>query len=171
MSCRVQILGWLSADMARASRSKRSLNSREETLMATGRPRRVSVPRYTSPMPPLPIRDAISYGPSLSPGESRISSIQCTAATRRVKGGSLEPGGWNGKPRVLAGGFGGGIAAALFAVALARQGGFHALFFAGLKVEGVALDLLDDFLAEHQTLEPAQRALQGFAVLQMNFSH
>ena len=63
------------------------------------------------------------------------------------------------------------VAAALLAVALARQGGFHALLLAGLQIKGVALDLLDDFFTEHQTLKPAQRAFQSLAVLQMYFSH
>ena len=65
----------------------------------------------------------------------------------------------------------GGIAAALFAIALARQGGFHALLLAGFQIEGVALDLLDDFFTEHQTLETTQRALQSFAVLKVYFCH
>ena len=41
MSYSVQILGWFSAEMARASRSKRSVNRAAEILMATDRPSRV----------------------------------------------------------------------------------------------------------------------------------
>jgi hypothetical protein len=37
------------------------------------RPRRVSVARYTSPMPPAPAADTISYGPSLLPGDKVTS--------------------------------------------------------------------------------------------------
>src|SRR5579872_3983734 len=59
--------------MARASRSNRAFRSgeavREEfrTLMATVRSRRVSRALYTSPMPPAPMGDWISYGPSFVP--------------------------------------------------------------------------------------------------------
>ena len=35
--------------------------------MATSRPRRVSRARYTSPMPPAPMRAMTSYGPSRVP--------------------------------------------------------------------------------------------------------
>ena len=74
----VQMLGWLSEDIAFASRSKRSLASgfsdmwAGRTLIATVRSRRVSRPRYTSPMPPAPSGDWISYGPSLVPAVSAI---------------------------------------------------------------------------------------------------
>src|SRR5208282_5104106 len=64
------MLGWLSAAIAWASRSKRSLNWAAETLIATSRPNRGSRARYTSPMPPAPMGARISYGPSLSPAES-----------------------------------------------------------------------------------------------------
>src|SRR5205814_179388 len=36
--------------------------------MATARPRRESRARKTSPIPPAPMRETISYGPSLLPG-------------------------------------------------------------------------------------------------------
>src|ERR1022692_550735 len=39
------------------------------TLMATCRPSLVSLARYTSPIPPAPMAERISYGPSLSPDE------------------------------------------------------------------------------------------------------
>src|ERR1019366_3984946 len=37
--------------------------------MATCRPSLVSLARYTSPIPPAPMAERISYGPSLSPDE------------------------------------------------------------------------------------------------------
>src|SRR4029077_11909367 len=70
----VQILGWLSAEAARASRWKRfrvcgdAMTPSGRTLMATTRSRRVSCARYTSPMPPAPIGLTISYGPRREPG-------------------------------------------------------------------------------------------------------
>src|SRR5580693_71690 len=69
----VQILAWFRAEIVRASRSKRSRSSgRPENLSgkiltATSRPRRVSRARNTSPMPPAPSGDRISYGPSFEP--------------------------------------------------------------------------------------------------------
>src|SRR6187401_1794286 len=54
--------------MARASRSKRSLKGPKLVLMATSRFRRVSRAFQTSPMPPAPSAERISYGPSRVPG-------------------------------------------------------------------------------------------------------
>src|SRR5687768_13926744 len=54
--------------MARASRSKRSLKGPRLVLMATSRFRRVSRAFQTSPIPPAPRADRISYGPSRVPG-------------------------------------------------------------------------------------------------------
>jgi hypothetical protein len=45
--------------------------------------------------------------------------------------------------------------ACLFSGALASQRSFHTLFFAGLQVEGVTLDLLDDVFLLHLALEAA----------------
>ena len=45
--------------------------------------------------------------------------------------------------------------ACLFAGSLASQSSFHALFFAGLQVEGVAFHLLDDVFLLHLALEAA----------------
>ena len=45
--------------------------------------------------------------------------------------------------------------ACLFSGALASQSSFHTLFFAGLQVEGVALDLLDDIFLLHLAFEAA----------------
>src|SRR2546421_4182182 len=72
------MLGWLSEEIARASRSKRCFASglsercAGKILIATVRSRRVSLAQYTSPMPPLPSGDWISYGPSLVPEVSAI---------------------------------------------------------------------------------------------------
>jgi hypothetical protein len=57
-------------ETARASRSKRSRNRGSldrlsgRTLMATVRSSRVSRARYTSPIPPVPRAESISYGPT-----------------------------------------------------------------------------------------------------------
>ena len=65
--------GCESEEIALASRSKRAfsvgvcVSSEERTLMATVRSKRVSRARYTSPMPPTPTTEVISYGPSLLP--------------------------------------------------------------------------------------------------------
>jgi hypothetical protein len=56
-----------------------------------------------------------------------------------------------------------------FAGSFASERGFHTLFLAGLQVEGVALDLLDNVFLLHLTLEPAQSVLEGFALLKSNF--
>src|SRR3984893_8158163 len=70
----VQMLGWFSEEIARASRSKRCFASglsercAGRILIATVRSRRVSRARYTSPMPPAPADAMTSYGPSLVPG-------------------------------------------------------------------------------------------------------
>src|SRR6266540_4494119 len=59
-----------------ASLSKRSRRSAEgdrcrgRTLIATARSRRVSRARYTSPIPPAPSGERISYGPRREPGDS-----------------------------------------------------------------------------------------------------
>src|SRR5580692_11126010 len=67
------MLGWFSEEIARASRSKRCLASdlsercAGRILIATVRSRRVSRARYTSPIPPAPKGETISYGPSFVP--------------------------------------------------------------------------------------------------------
>src|SRR5215472_1048230 len=66
--------------MALASRSRRwrdeesPANSGGRTLMATLRSSRISRARYTSPMPPAPSGDWISYGPSFVP---EVSPMRC----------------------------------------------------------------------------------------------
>src|SRR5262245_8731465 len=62
--------------MARASRSKRSLKGLRLALMATKRLRRVSRAFHTSPMPPAPRAERISYGPSRVPGARVMESAQ-----------------------------------------------------------------------------------------------
>jgi hypothetical protein len=52
---------------------------------------------------------------------------------------------------------------------LARKSSFHALFLAGLQVEGVALDLLDNVFLLHLALETAQSVLEGFSLLKSYF--
>ena len=44
----------------------------------------------------------------------------------------------------------------LFASSLASERGLHTLFFAGLQVKGVALDLLDNIFLLHLAFEAAQ---------------
>src|SRR5262252_3691453 len=67
--------------MVLASCSKRCLrtgsheNSFGRIFRATMRSSRVSVARYTSPMPPAPRGETTSYGPSLWPGARDISDV------------------------------------------------------------------------------------------------
>ena len=49
------------------------------------------------------------------------------------------------------------------------ESGFHTLFLAGLQVEGVALDLLDNVFLLHLALEPTQSVLEGFTLLKSYF--
>src|SRR3954467_12736083 len=68
--------GWLSVARVLASRSNRAFRSGRwatwvvRVLTATVRLRRVSRARYTSPIPPEPTSERISYGPSSLPAES-----------------------------------------------------------------------------------------------------
>ena len=50
--------------------------------------------------------------------------------------------------------------ACFLAAALARQGFFHPLLFAGLRVKGVTLDFLNDVLRLYFTLEATQSVFQ-----------
>ena len=95
----------------RATRSASAANASGRTLIATSRSSRVSRARYTSPMPPAPRAETISYGPKRAPGmratgiavdymggkqrneitpERRRSGFRCHAArsenTRRLLG-------------------------------------------------------------------------------------
>src|SRR5215813_5879931 len=66
--------------MVFASRSKRCLRTGSaeycagRILMATVRSRRVSLARYTSPIPPAPSGPTISYGPSFVPAVRAIGA-------------------------------------------------------------------------------------------------
>ena len=79
-SYRVQICGCVSCEIARASRSNRSRNCGSaasvsgRTLIATVRSSRVSRALYTSPMPPAPSSDRISYAPRRTPADKDIRS-------------------------------------------------------------------------------------------------
>jgi hypothetical protein len=57
----------------------------------------------------------------------------------------------------------------LFTIPLARQRFLDAALLAGLEVEGVTLDFLDDVLLLHLTLKPAQCIFERFAFLHANF--
>src|SRR6266851_6720980 len=83
------MLGWFSEEIARASRSKRCFASGfsercdGRILTATVRSRRVSRARYTSPIPPAPSGDWISYGPSLAPEARDISGLNYKQSVQR----------------------------------------------------------------------------------------
>jgi hypothetical protein len=62
------------------------------------------------------------------------------------------------------------FARALLAIPLARQGFLGTLLLAGLQVERVTLDLLDNIFLLHLALKAAQRAFKGLAVLDVDFS-
>src|SRR5215510_12944206 len=75
------MLGWFSAEAARASCSNRASRSEifdtssGSTFSATSRPSLESLARYTSPIPPAPSGAITSYGPNRLPAEI-INSIQ-----------------------------------------------------------------------------------------------
>ena len=52
---------------------------------------------------------------------------------------------------------------------LASESGLHALFLAGLQVEGVALDLLDNVFLLHLALETTKGVLERFTLLKPYF--
>src|SRR5215210_2193863 len=79
------MFGWLRAEAARASCSKRRTSSSSRakcagsSFSATRRPSRASFARYTVPMPPAPIFSRMRYEPSLvRPGTT--SSVACSPA-------------------------------------------------------------------------------------------
>jgi hypothetical protein len=55
------------------------------------------------------------------------------------------------------------------AATLASERFFNALLFAGLQIEGVVLDLLDDVFLLHLAFKATQRILEGFALLKSDF--
>jgi hypothetical protein len=62
-----------------------------------------------------------------------------------------------------------GFARTLFSIALARQSFLGALLLTRFQVEGMSLDFLNDVLLLDLAFETAQRAFQGFSVLDMDF--
>ena len=62
------------------------------------------------------------------------------------------------------------ISGPFLAIAFSREGLFGALFLAWLEVKGVLFDLLNNVLLLDFPLEPAQGALERFALLYVNFS-
>jgi len=59
--------------------------------------------------------------------------------------------------------------AGFFSCPLASERSFYTLFFAGLQVKGVALDLLDNVFLLHLAFKAAQSVLEGLALLKPNF--
>jgi hypothetical protein len=59
--------------------------------------------------------------------------------------------------------------ACLLAGPLAGQRSLYTLLFAGLQVEGVALNLLDNVFLLHLALKAAQSILEGFTLLKPYF--
>ena len=62
------------------------------------------------------------------------------------------------------------IAAALLAVALARQCRLNALLLTRLQIECVALDVLDNFFLKDLALKTFKRAFHALAIVNLNFS-
>ena len=58
----------------------------------------------------------------------------------------------------------------LLTVPFTSEGFFQTALFTRLQVVGVTLDLFDDVLLLYFALEAAQRTLQGFTVLDIDFS-
>jgi hypothetical protein len=63
------------------------------------------------------------------------------------------------------------LAPDLFAVPLASERLFDALFLARLQIKGMFLDLFDDVFLLDLPLETAQRIFNGLAVLNSNLGH
>ena len=59
--------------------------------------------------------------------------------------------------------------ARLLASSFASERGLYTFLFAGLQVEGVALDLLDNVFLLHLALEATQSILEGLTLLKSNF--
>src|SRR3954454_10835533 len=76
----VAMLGWFSEASTSASRVIRISRSRSwakalgSTFNATSRFNRVSLARYTSPIPPTPSTETIVYGPMLVPAAKAMDS-------------------------------------------------------------------------------------------------
>lgn len=73
--------GWFRLATVRASRPNPSRRSRlsakgpGRTLIAPMRSTRVSRARYTSPIPPAPIAERISYGPGVGQAKGHLTSL------------------------------------------------------------------------------------------------
>src|SRR5689334_23872845 len=63
------------------------------------------------------------------------------------------------------------LAAELLAIPFPRERLLGPAFVTRFQVEGVLLDVLDDVFLLHFPLEPAESALDGFALLDFHFSH
>jgi hypothetical protein len=77
----VRMLGWFSADAVRASRSIRARSAparAPSTFNATGRFRRPSCARYTSPIAPAPRRSRTRWRPSTVPGSMSAAIAKCS---------------------------------------------------------------------------------------------
>jgi hypothetical protein len=59
----------------------------------------------------------------------------------------------------------------LLAISLSRQCLLGPALVPRFKVERVLLDVLDDVFLLHLPLEPSESALNGFALLNLDFSH
>ena len=59
--------------------------------------------------------------------------------------------------------------ARFFASSLASKSRLNTLFLAGLQVEGVTLNLLDNVFLLHLAFEPTQSILEAFALLKSHF--
>jgi hypothetical protein len=59
----------------------------------------------------------------------------------------------------------------LLAITLARQRLLGSPLVPRFQVEGVLFDVLDDVFLLHLPLEPPESALDGFALLNLDFSH
>ena len=62
------------------------------------------------------------------------------------------------------------LLASLFAAAFARESFLDAFLLAGLQVEGVTLDLLNDVPLLHFALKRSEGILEGLTLLNPNFS-
>jgi hypothetical protein len=58
------------------------------------------------------------------------------------------------------------VAWALLAIALASESFFRPTLFTGFQIERMALDFLNNIFLLDLALEPAERAFQGFTVLE-----
>jgi hypothetical protein len=62
----------------------------------------------------------------------------------------------------------GDVAITFLAVALARQSGFDSLLLTRLQIESMSLYFLNDVLLQNFALEPSERVLKGFTILNVD---